>query len=109
MPNHQLTAARVPPVTAEDAMKRLEAVRSYEQLVRWAHELRESDLLGEDGYTNDLVRYWGRLCPGEVPPQAVALGGREIRLPTGECCEWSGDWKFGQWKLRAQVELPEAA
>jgi hypothetical protein len=102
-----LTTPREPPATAHDALKRLEGIRTFQELVAWSHALRSSGLLGEDGYTNDVVRYWGRVWPGEVPPQAFSPDGREVRLPSGERAEYVGDWEHGQWRLLAN--LPEAA
>jgi len=93
-----------PPATARDALRRLEAVRTFAELVQWSHDLRRSDLLGEDGYTNDLVRFWGRVCPSEVPPQAFSPNERDVYLPSGERAEYVGDWEHGQWKLLAQLE-----
>jgi hypothetical protein len=97
-----------PPPTARDALRRLESVRDLEQLVQWSHDLRTSGLLDEStGYTREVVRYWGRLCPGEVPPQGVSPDGSTVRLPSGETVRWVGDWRRGQWRLIEQ--LPEAA
>lgn len=87
-----------PPATARDALRRLEGLRTFDELVTWSHELRLSGLLGEDGYTNDLVRFWGRVCPSEVPPQAVETHG-VVHLPSGEQVRYVGDWKHGQWQL----------
>jgi hypothetical protein len=98
-----------PPATARDALRRLEAVRTFDGLVQWSHDLRRSGLLGEDGYTNDLVKFWGRVWPGEVPPQAVSrdLGRQTVQLPSGERVEYIGGWKHGQW--RRLEPLSEAA
>lgn len=93
-----------PPPTARDALRRLEAVRNFDDLVRWSHELRRSGLLGEDGFTLEVVRYWGRLWPGEVPPQAYSPDGRDVRLPSGEVVSYTGNWQYGQWRLQASAE-----
>lgn len=104
LPPRPLTAPIGPPATARDALRRLEAVRNFDDLVSWSHELRRSGLLGEDGYTLEVVRFWGRLWPGEVPPQAFSPDGRNVRLPSGETVQYLGDWQHGQWRLRAAAE-----
>jgi hypothetical protein len=101
-----VTMATGAPPTARDALRRLEAVRTFNELVRWSHELRSSGLLGEDGFTNDVVPYWGRVWPGEVPPQAFSLDGQTARLPSGELVQWVGDWVHGQWRLCAPAPAP---
>lgn len=101
-----VTIATGAPPTARDALRRLESVRTFNELVRWSHELRASGLLGEDGYTNDVVRYWGRLWPGEVPPQGFSQDGQTVRLPSGELVQWVGDWVHGQWRLCAPSPTP---
>lgn len=87
------------PATARDALRRLEAVRTFAELVQWSHELRRSGLLGADGYTRDVVAYWGRLWPGEIPPQGICKDWVHVCLPSGECVRYVGGWQHGQWRL----------
>ena len=97
-----------PPATERDAFRRLEAVRTFDQLVTWSHDLRASNLLDLRGFSPE-VRFWGCLWPGEVPPQAVPAG-EGFRLPNGEVVKYVGDWQHGQWhRLAAAWEPAEVA